>query len=49
MAVNLFDKEQGPPLRIAGLTEGKELDPKHLTVLLSPSRQRESDTKWKQQ
>ena len=37
LAMNLFDKQQRLQQRIAELREGKEIDVKHIKVLLSPA------------
>lgn len=47
--MNLFDKEQRLQQRIGELTAGKEIDAKHITVLLTKERQREFDAEWQRQ
>ena len=47
--MNLFDKPQGLQQRIAELTAGKEIDAKHIKVLLSEERQIEFDAEWRRQ
>ena len=47
--MNLFDKQQRLQQRIAELTAGKEIDAKHIKVLLSEERQIEFDAEWRRQ
>ena len=47
--MNPLDKQQRLQQRISELTAGKAIDAEHITVVLSPARQRELDTEWPQQ
>lgn len=48
-ALDIIDRIARIEQRIAELEAGKEIDAKHINVLLSKQRQREFDTEWKRQ